>query len=236
MHDPVIWAWLAVPLAALLGPWCAAVASAYAGRIAQGAAIDGVTLRRACSDAVCRQGGTQVPRGLAFLCASLMVLACLPFVLHPSFLGVARFVVCAVLLVLALIDARCGLLPDALTLPLLWAGLLMAWAGSGVSLHDAVAAAAAGYVLLRGMDMLFQACRGHAGMGGGDMKLMAALGAWLGWAALPGVLLVACVAATAFAILGRTPDAWRRSLAFGPFLALAGAARLVGDPVVQFLF
>lgn len=236
MQNPAIWAWLALPGAALLGPLCAAVALAYASRVTQGAAIDGSTLRAAGWAAVFRRGWVQVPPGLAVLCAGLLVVACLPFVLQPSHLAAARFVACTVLLVLALIDARCGLLPDALTLPLLWAGLLVAWTGAGVGLHDAVVAAVAAYTLLRGMDMVFEAWRGHAGMGGGDMKLAAALGAWLGWEALPGVLLAACVTAVIFAMLQPVRGAWRSSLAFGPFLALAGASRLAGGPVVQFLF
>lgn len=230
------WIGLALPGVAILGLLCAALAQAYARCIVQGAAIDGATLRAAGRAAVFDRGWAQVPHRLAVLCAGLLALACLPFMLQPSYLAASRFAACAVLLTLALIDGRCGLLPDALTLPLLWAGLLLAWAGVGVGLHDAVAGAAAGYALLRGMDMVFEAWRGRAGMGGGDMKLVAALGAWLGWAALPVVLLAACVAAAAVALLRHGSKAWRSTLAFGPFLALAGAARLVGEPVVQFLF
>lgn len=230
------WLLLALPVAAALGVWCAAVAQAYARCIADGAAIDGAALRAALRAASSRQGREAVPRGMAFSCAGLLMLACLPFILLPSPLAAARLAACAVLLVLAAIDARCGLLPDALTLPLLWAGLLLAWAGAGVGLHDAVAAAAAAYVLLRCMDGVFEAWRGHAGMGGGDMKLFAALGAWLGWAPLPGVLLAACGAGMLFAVLGRARRNWRAPLAFGPFLALAGASRLAGYPVVQFFF
>lgn len=230
------WAWLALPVAAAFGVWCAALALAYASRIADGAAIDGATLRAALRRVMSGRGWAAVSWPLAAACAGLLALACLAFVLQPSLLAAARVAACAVLLVLALIDMRCGLLPDALTLPLLWAGLLLAWAGVGVSLHDAVIAAAAGYAFLRGTDTLFQAWRGFPGMGGGDMKLLAALGAWLGWAWLPEGLLAACLAGVCFAVFGRGRKGWRRPLAFGPFLALAGASGLVGRPVVQFFF
>lgn len=232
-----------LPFAAMLGVWCVVLAGAYARCVARGAAVDGLTLRQAARLAFLAGLGFTAgrrrfpaPPGLAGLCAGLLGLAYLPFALQPSLVSAAHFAVCAVLLVLALIDAHCGLLPDSLTLPLLWAGLLMAWGGRGVGLHDAVLAAAAAYLSLRGLGVLFHACRGRAGMGGGDMKLLAALGAWLGWAPLPGVLLAACAAAVLFALLGRGLSAWRTSLAFGPFLALSGALGLVGGPVVQFLF
>lgn len=232
-----------LPVAAMLGAWCVVLAGVYARRVARGAAADGLTLRQALRLAllagvsfVAGRRRLPAPLGLTTLCAGLLGLAYLPFALQPSLVSAAHFAACAVLLTLALIDAYCRLLPDSLTLPLLWAGLLMAWGGWGVGLHDAVVAAAAAYLLLRGLSVLFHVCRGRAGMGGGDMKLLAALGAWLGWAPLPGVLLAACVAAVLFALLWRGAQAWRASLAFGPFLALSGALGLIGGPVVQFLF
>ena len=234
MQAPFAWSLLSLPFAAALGVLCAAIALEYARRVGQGAAIDGATLRLALRTAVAHPPA--VPRLLSILCAGLLALACLPFAWQPSPLAAAQFAACAILLTLAVIDVRCGLLPDALTLPLLWAGLLLAWAGVGVGLHDAVVAAAAGYALLRGTDKVFEICRRRPGLGGGDMKLFAALGAWLGWAPLPAVLLAACVAGVLFAWAGSGRGVWRASLAFGPFLALAGAAGLVGGPVVQFLF
>lgn len=230
------WVWLALPGAAALGVWCAALALAYARHIAEGFAIDGATLRAALRVVTQGRSGWAVPWPLGLVCACLLALACLPFIWQPSLLPAARFVACAVLLVLAVIDIRCGLLPDALTLPLLWAGLLLSWAGFGVALHDAVAAAAAGYAFLRGTDTLFQWWRGYPGMGGGDMKLLAALGAWLGWEWLPQGLLAACLVGILFAVLRRGGGGRHRPLAFGPFLAFAGAYGLLGGPVVQFLF
>lgn len=232
-----------LPFAAMLGVWCAQLAAVYARRVDGGAPVDGTTLRQAARLAlraglrwVAGRRPLPVSPVLAGSCAVLLGLAFLPFALQPSLLSGARFAACAALLALALIDARCRLLPDALTLPLLWAGLLVAWAGRGVSLHDAVAAAATAYVLLRGLAAVFEACRGRAGMGGGDVKLVAALGAWLGWAPLPGVLLAACIAGVLFALRGHGLKAWGASLAFGPFLAVCGALGLVGSPVVQLLF
>lgn len=231
-----LWIWLALPAAGLLGWFAAALAQAYVWRVERGAAIDDATLLAALAAMTRGQERAALPRALGLLCALLMAPAGLAFALQPTPLAAAHLAACSVLLVLALVDARCGLLPDALTLPLLWAGLLTAWAGQGVSLHDAVLAAALGYGLLRGIDLLFRVWRGRAGLGGGDMKLVAALGAWLGWAPLPALLLAACVAGIAYAGAGRARQVWRDSLPFGPFLALAGASGLLGGPVVQFLF
>lgn len=231
-----VWPWFALPLAAALGVLCARVGLAY-GRLARGArAIDAAlflgALRQACGAA----GDTATRGGLALVCAGLAILAWLPFAVEPGPLAAARAAACCLLLVLALIDAYCRLLPDALTLPLLWSGLLLAWAGFGVHLADAVIAAASAYALLWTLNAGYSMCRGRPGLGGGDMKLAAALGAWLGWIPLPGVLLGACALGIGFAFVARGGNAWRRPVALGPFLAAAGAAGLVGGPVVQLAF
>lgn len=234
--DLLVRAALITPMVAAGGLLCARLGAAYVQRIAGGAEPDGATLRAALRSAISLRGGCSAPAPYRAWCVALLALACLPWVHQPSASSAARLLACAILLILALIDARCRLLPDALTLPLLWAGLLLSWAGVGVRLEDAVAAAAAGYLLLRGLDVGFEVWRGQAGLGGGDMKLTAALGAWLGWAPLPGVLLAACLAGIVFAVAGRGRQAWRAPLAFGPFLAMAGGFGLAGDPVVQFVF
>lgn len=236
MLNPSSWGWLFLPFSGLAGVLCAALALAYVRRVVRGAPIDAETLRAAFV-ALCRGSERMRVSGrMGGLCAGMLAPAGLAFALAPSELAAARFAACCVLLVLAVIDARCGLLPDALTLPLMWAGLLLARAGVGVSLHDAILAVVAGYLLLWGVDRVFQVWRGRAGLGGGDMKLVAALGAWLGWEILPGVLLGACCAAVLFAFFGRRRHAWGTAMPFGPFLAFAGASGLVGGPVVQFLF
>ncbi len=134
------------------------------------------------------------------------------------------------LLALAWIDARTGLLPDALTLPLLWAGLLVNLGGGFAPLRDAVLGAAVGYLCLWLLYQVFLRLTGREGMGYGDFKLTAALGAWLGWQALPAVLLAASLGGLCFALwlraAGRAVPG--QHLVFGPWLALAGGGVLLG--------
>ncbi|WIX34274.1 A24 family peptidase [Salinicola sp. JS01] len=141
---------------------------------------------------------------------------------------------CLVLLALAVIDWRTQLLPDALTLPLLWAGLLYQWAYHPLWLGSAVLGAAAGYLVLWAVYWLFKLTTGKEGMGHGDFKLMAALGAWLGWQNLPLLLLLSAGAGTLIGIaliVGRRHERGQ-PLPFGPFIALAGwVALLVGAPL-----
>lgn len=126
------------------------------------------------------------------------------------------------LLTLAVIDLREMLLPDLLTLPLLWLGLLVNSHALFVPLPDAVWGAALGYLFLWGVFWLFKALTGREGLGYGDFKLLAAIGAWLGWHALPSILLVsACVGALVGIVLVMTKKVTRQSaLPFGPFLTL----------------
>lgn len=130
------------------------------------------------------------------------------------------------LLALALIDLRTFRLPDALTLPLVAAGLLLAATGvpGGLALPspaDAALGAAAGFVGLAGIRWLYARVRGVEGLGLGDAKLAAAGGAWLGWAALPWLLLVAASAALAGAWLVHRSLRGDLAVPFGPALALA---------------
>ncbi len=140
------------------------------------------------------------------------------------------FFVTLVLLALAIVDLHIQLLPDSLTQPLLWTGLAMAWFELGPSLHSAVAGAMVGYGLLSGVRALFYACAGRDGIGGGDVKLAAALGAWLGWHLLLWALLLACLGGALWSLARR--KGLRHELAFGPFLAapasfVMGAARWI---------
>ena len=138
------------------------------------------------------------------------------------------------LLTLAVIDWNTTLLPDEITLPLVWGGLVMAglhW-NPAVSLNDALWGAVAGYVSLWLVYQGFKWVTGKEGMGYGDFKLLAALGAWLGWTALlPVILMASVLGATVglglkfYGIL--CPDG---RLPFGPFLAAAGATALVLGP------
>lgn len=127
------------------------------------------------------------------------------------------------LLALAWIDHRHLVLPNVLTLPLIPAGLLVAWAVSPESLPHHLLGAVLGYAGLTAVAALYRRARGRAGLGAGDAKLFAAAGAWLSWEALPSVLLIAGALGLVLALAG---SAGRRLTAdtavpFGP--ALAGA-------------
>ncbi|HEX4881766.1 MAG TPA: A24 family peptidase [Porticoccaceae bacterium] len=138
--------------------------------------------------------------------------------------GLAALVLVWTLLVLTLIDCDHQLLPDAITLPLLWLGLLLNVAELFAPLASAVIGAVVGYLLLWSVYWLFRLATGREGMGYGDFKLLAAFGAWFGWEALPALLLVASASG---ALYGTAAILLRRQgrevpFAFGPFLALAG--------------
>jgi leader peptidase (prepilin peptidase)/N-methyltransferase len=128
-----------------------------------------------------------------------------------------------VLIALALIDADTMLLPDSLTLPLMWGGMLSASLGwIQLSLEQSVWGAALGYGLLWSVQAVFGWFTGKQGMGEGDFKLLAALGAWLGWTALPTLVLLASVSGVVFAIYKRLKGRMKAGepLPFGPHLVL----------------
>ena len=133
------------------------------------------------------------------------------------------------LIALACIDFETGLLPDQLTLPLLWCGLLVNLPGAFAPLASAVVGAAAGYLFLWATYWGFKLITGKEGMGYGDFKLYAAIGAWLGWQALPAVALLAALAGILYALppilLGRRDR--NTPIRFGPFLAAAGGLALI---------
>ncbi|WP_342791207.1 A24 family peptidase [Pigmentiphaga aceris] len=147
----------------------------------------------------------------------------------PSVAAVAAMGLCAALVALAFIDAQTSLLPDDITLPLLWAGLLLNISGMFAPLADAVLGAALGYGVLWVIFQAFRLATDKEGMGFGDFKLLAALGAWLGWRALPEILLFSSVAGVlvggALLITGRAQRG--DPLPFGPYLAMAGLACLL---------
>ncbi|MFT6599724.1 MAG: leader peptidase (prepilin peptidase)/N-methyltransferase [Alloalcanivorax sp.] len=141
------------------------------------------------------------------------------------------------LLALAVIDLDTTLLPDDLTYPLLWAGLLASVLGvSPVSLPDAVIGAMAGYLALWSLYWVFKLLTGKEGMGYGDFKLLAALGAWLGWQYLPVVVLLSSVVGLVFAVSMMASGSVKRDqgIPFGPYLAIAGwIALLWGEVIVS---
>jgi leader peptidase (prepilin peptidase)/N-methyltransferase len=133
------------------------------------------------------------------------------------------------LLTLAVIDLRTQLLPDDITLPLLWLGLLLALGAVFTDLRSAVIGAVAGYLLLWSIYWLFKLVTGKDGMGYGDFKLLAALGAWLGWQALPMIVLLSSVvgAAVGIGLVGFRRHSRHVPIPFGPYLAAAGWLVLV---------
>lgn len=140
----------------------------------------------------------------------------------------------AALLALALIDWDTTLLPDDITLPLLWAGLIVAALGWNplVQLGSAVWGAVAGYLSLWLVYWAFKLVTGKEGMGYGDFKLFAALGAWFGWAALVPIILMASVIGAAVGIAMKLSSGLREGgyVPFGPFLAGAGLTAMVFGP------
>lgn len=132
------------------------------------------------------------------------------------------------------IDVRERLLPDAMTLPLLWLGLLLALFPVFVDLRTAVIGAMAGYVSLWLVFHLFRLITGKEGMGYGDFKLFAALGAWLGWQQLPLVILLSSMvgAVVGLVMMGMRRMNSERMLPFGPFLAAAGWIAMLWGPAL----
>lgn len=164
---------------------------------------------------------------------AIMVMACL----GPGIWGLGVMILSWGLLALAVMDMQQQLLPDALTLPLLWLGLISAALMDDTTSPTAVAAilgAAGGYGLLW---LLFQAhylCTGRIGMGHGDFKLTAVLGAWLGWTALPWALLTASASALLFFLfifINKGLNIKIR-IPFGPFLALGGWLTLISNATI----
>jgi leader peptidase (prepilin peptidase)/N-methyltransferase len=148
----------------------------------------------------------------------------------PSLAALGAAVFIWFTIALAVIDQETGLLPDDLTLPLVWIGLLLNLWGAFVPLQDAVLGAAAGYLALWLVYWAFKLLTGKEGMGFGDFKMNAAVGAFLGWKILPLVILLSSLvglvfgAAQMFAARGRYDGGFR--FHFGPYIAIAGVIAL----------
>ena len=139
-----------------------------------------------------------------------------------------------VMIALTFIDLDTFYLPDSITLPLLWLGLLLNLSGTYTPLSGAVIGAAAGYLSLWGVYWIFKWATGKEGMGYGDFKLLAAIGAWLGWQMLPLTILLSSlvgavigVGLIVFAGRGRSVP-----IPFGPYLAIAGMIALLHGPAL----
>ncbi|CAN5343212.1 A24 family peptidase [soil metagenome] len=139
------------------------------------------------------------------------------------------------LIAAAFIDADTQLLPDDITLPLLWLGLLFNLGAVYVPLPEAVIGAVAGYLVLWSIYWVFRLLTGKEGMGYGDFKLLAALGAWLGWQMLPAIVLLSSVvgAVIGVALMVFARHGRDKAMPFGPYLAGAGLLALFFGQVVN---
>lgn len=166
--------------------------------------------------------------------AGLFVACGQQFGAQPTTLLWCGFV--AVLLAASLIDWDTTLLPDDLTLPLMWAGLVVAALGwTSLPLTDALWGAVAGYLSLWSVYWLFKLTTGKEGMGYGDFKLLAALGAWLGWSMILPIVLGSSIIGAVVGIVMKVSGQLREGVyvPFGPFLAGAGlVVALAGAPTV----
>ncbi|MSR11510.1 MAG: prepilin peptidase [Gammaproteobacteria bacterium] len=144
------------------------------------------------------------------------------------------------LIALTLIDFDHQLLPDNITLPLLWLGLLVNALdlGFGVTLFDAVAGAMAGYIVLWGFYWIFKLATGKKGMGYGDFKLLAALGAWMGWQSLLPIIILSSLVGAIFGLFMIVLQGRDKSvpMPFGPYLAGAGFIMLIWGPQINALY
>lgn len=156
----------------------------------------------------------------------------------PTLAGLGALLFAWAMIVLTFIDLDTFYLPDDITLPLLWAGLLFNLGNAHIDLQSAVIGAVAGYLALWTVFWLFKLATGKEGMGYGDFKLLAAIGAWLGWQVLPLVILmssfVGMIIYISLMVLGRhnreTP------IPFGPYLAIAGIIALLHGPAINRLY
>lgn len=152
-------------------------------------------------------------------------------------MGLAALPFAWLLIAMTLIDYDTKTLPDDLTYPLLWLGLLVNLGGTFVPLRDAVIGAMAGYLALWSVYWLFKLATGKEGMGYGDFKLLAALGAWLGWAMLPTIIILSSVvgAVVGIGLIVFAKRARDNPIPFGPYLAAAGIiALLYGLPLTRY--
>ena len=150
----------------------------------------------------------------------------------PTLQGAGALLLIWALIALTGIDFDTQLLPDSITLPLLWLGLAFNLAGTYVDLFSAVIGAMIGYLTLWSVFWLFKLATGKEGMGFGDFKLLAALGAWLGWQMLPAIILLSSIvgAAVGISLIVATRHGRNTPIPFGPYLAAAGIIALFWGP------
>ncbi len=153
-------------------------------------------------------------------------------------LGFAAVAFSMILLTMAMIDVDTQLLPDSMTLPLLWLGLAVNLFGLFSPLRDAVVGAMLGYLLLWSVYWLFKLVTGKEGMGYGDFKLLAALGAWFGWQSIPAIILLSSIvgAVVGIGLIILAKRGREVPMPFGPYLAGAGLLMLyLREPINSML-
>ena len=171
----------------------------------------------------CRTCHSPIGRRYPLLEAASAMIGAVAGFLFPNGEAIAAAVLGWWLLLLGVLDVEHFWLPDRLTLPLIAAGLFVAFALGSPLLTDSLIGAAAGFLIFAGIAAAYRAYRGREGLGGGDAKLFAAAGAWLGWQQLPTVLLAAACGGLFAALLlfSRKADFMVQRLPFGAFLAPA---------------
>lgn len=172
----------------------------------------------------CRTCGAPIRAGQFAAEAGGALIGLVAFAAHPFSLALVTAIFGWWLLLIALLDLEHYWLPDRLTWPLLLAGLAAGLTGYGPSLPDRLLAAAAGFLALAGIAALYRRVRGREGLGGGDPKLLAALGGWLGYQSLPLVLVLAGMlglAAVLLQMLRGTPVRSGDRIPLGTLMALA---------------
>lgn len=178
-----------------------------------------------------RCGQCQNPISLQYPAIELTTGLVTLFLIHHFGLSSAAVLACLLtyaLIALSTIDYRTTLLPDSITLPFLWLGLLVNINGTFTDLTSAVVGAMAGYLSLWSVYWGFKLLTGKDGMGFGDFKLLGLLGAWLGWQMLPIIIILSSLAGAIIGLsliaLGRDKD---HPIPFGPYLAIAGWTALI---------
>jgi len=177
----------------------------------------------------CSSCGTRIPVRYPLIeLATAALSAAAVWRFGPTAAGAGALLLTFYLVSLAMIDFDTQLLPDSMTLALLWLGLFFNLWGVFAPLQSAVIGAMAGYLVLWSIYWLFRLATGKEGMGFGDFKLLAALGAWFGWQALPAILLLASVVGAVVGILMMVFARHAREvpIPFGPYLAGAGLLSL----------
>lgn len=188
----------------------------------------------------CRSCGSRISPmyPLVELMTGLLTL-CVIWQFGLSLTGLAALLLTWSLITLSIIDLRTTLLPDAITLPLLWIGLIINLSGMFTDVQSSVLGAVAGYTSLWLVYHAFRLLTGKEGMGYGDFKLFALLGAWLGWQMLPMIILIAsvCGALVGMALILSGRRQAQSLIPFGPYLAAAGLIALFwGEAILHHYF